>query len=104
MQRGEVWWASIPEPTGRRPVLLLSRNRAIQVREYVTVALITRTIRHLPVEVSLETEDGMPKSCVVNLDDINTIPKKLLSQRLTTLSEDRMRLVERALKFALDLN
>ena len=31
MMRGEVWWANLPPPIGRRPVLLLSRNRAYSV-------------------------------------------------------------------------
>jgi len=53
MKRGEVWWANLPAPIGRRPVLLLSRDRAYQVRTAVTVAEITRTIRHIPVEVEL---------------------------------------------------
>jgi len=47
MKRGEVWWAELPEPIGHRPVLLLSRNRAYEVRNAVTVAEITQTIRAL---------------------------------------------------------
>jgi mRNA-degrading endonuclease toxin of MazEF toxin-antitoxin module len=26
MRRGEVWWADLPAPAGKRPVVLLSRN------------------------------------------------------------------------------
>ena len=37
MRRGEVWWADLPVPVGRRPVVLLSRNEAYAVRELVTV-------------------------------------------------------------------
>ena len=103
MRRGEVWWADLPQPTGRRAVLILSRDKAIQVREYVTVAEITRTVRDIPVEVSLGLEDGLPKVCVVNLDVINTIPKSLFSKYLSTLSLQKMMCVEEALKFALDL-
>ena len=32
MKRGEIWWADLPPPVGRRPVLLLSRDRAYVVR------------------------------------------------------------------------
>lgn len=103
MQRGDVWWADLPKPVGRRPVVILSRNRAIEVREYVTVAELTRTIREIPVEVTLGPEDGLPKKCVVNLDVINTIPKKLLAERITTLSPEKLKDVESALKFALAL-
>ena len=103
MERGEVWWADLPKPVGRRPVVILSRNRAIQVRDYVTVAEVTTTIRHIPVEVKLGLEDGLPKTCVANLDVINTVPKKLLSERVAILKPSKMKSVEEALKFALDL-
>ena len=53
MRRGEVWWAELPQPVGRRPVLLLSRDAAYSVRTPVTVAIVTRTIRNIPVEVLL---------------------------------------------------
>lgn len=103
MRRGEVWWAELPQPIGRRPVLLLSRDAAYSVRASVTVGIVTRTIRNIPVEVSLGKEDGMPTRCVVNLDDILTIPKSRLSERITTLSPEKMSAVTKAIAFALDL-
>jgi mRNA interferase MazF len=103
MRRGEVWRAELPPPTGRRPVLLLSRDAAYSVRTSVTVALITRTIRNIPVEVLLGQEDGMPVECVVNLDSILTIPKSRLTERITMLSVERMTAVAKAVVFALDL-
>lgn len=103
MERGEVWLADLPKPVGRRPVVILSRNRAIQVRDYVTVAEVTSTIRDIPVEVSLGREDGLPRACVVNLDVINTIPKKLLAERIAMLIPAKIKSLESALKFALAL-
>lgn len=103
MRRGEVWWAELPQPIGRRPVLLLSRDAAYSVRTSVTVAIITRTIRNIPTEVLLEQEDEMPAKCVVNLDDILTIPKSRLTERITTLSSGKMSAVAKAIVFALDL-
>jgi mRNA-degrading endonuclease toxin of MazEF toxin-antitoxin module len=47
--------------------------------------------------------DGVGDECVVNLDDIHTIRLRSLSDRLTALSEERMREVEVAIKFALDM-
>lgn len=104
MQRGEVWWADLPEPVGRRPVVVLSRNRAIQIREFVTVAEVTSTIRHIPVEVALGPEDGLPKKCVVNLDVINTIPKKVLKDYVSSLNRTKLEAVESALKFVFALS
>ena len=103
MRRGEVWWAELPPPIGRRPVLLLSRDAAYSVRTSVTAAVITRTIRNIPVEVLLGQKDGMPIECVVNLDNILTMPKSRLTERITTLSAEKMTAVVKAIVFALDL-
>ncbi len=103
MRRGEVWWAELPPPIGRRPVVLLSRDAAYRVRTSVTVGMVTRTVRDIPVEVPLGPEDGMPQECVVNLDDILTIPKSRLAERITTLSSQKMNAVAKAIIFALDL-
>ncbi len=103
MRRGEVWWAQLPRPIGRRPVVLLSRDAAYRIRTAVTVAPVARTVRNIPVEVSLDRGDGLHAPCVVNLDDIITIPKALVTERISTLSPERMREVGEAVRFALDL-
>ena len=103
MHRGEVWWAFLPPPIGRRPVLLLSREAVYQVRSFVTVGVVTRTVRGIPTEVSLGPEDGMPARCVANLDNILTIPKDQLVEQITTLSTEKMSAVAEAIAFALDL-
>jgi len=103
VRRGEVWWAELPPPIGRRPVVLLSRDVAYRVRTSITVGIVTRITRNIPVEVPLGPEDGMPQQCVVNLDDILTIPKARLAERITTLSPEKMTAVARAISFALDL-
>ena len=103
MRRGEVRWAELAPPIGRQPVVLLSRDAAYRVRTSVTVGMVTRTIRAIPVEVPLSTEDGMPQQCVVNLDNILTIPKARLGERITTLSPQKMSAIAKAVIFALDL-
>ena len=101
MKRGEIWWAELEPPAGRRPVLLLSRDEAYAIRELVIVAPVTTRIRHIPSEVPLGPEDGLPKPCVVNLDTISTIAKATLRDKLTTLSPEKLKAVEIALHFAL---
>jgi len=103
MHRGEVWWADLPLPVGKRPVLLLSREVAYKVRSSITAAVITRTIRSIPVEVLLGKEDGMPAKCAVNLDEIITVPKSRLVERIASLSPEKMAVVASAISFALDL-
>jgi mRNA interferase MazF len=103
MQRGEGWWAEMPQPVGRRPVVLLSRDSAYMVRTSVTVGIITRTIRGIPVEVPLGIEDGLSQKCVINLDEIITIPKNILTECITKLPTVKMTAVAEAIRFALDL-
>ena len=103
MKRGEIWWAELAPPAGRRPVLLLSRNEAYAVRELVMVAPLTTRIRGISSEVPLGDEDGMPRACVVNLDTITTIAKANLRERLTALSAEKFKAVDEALHFSLGL-
>ena len=103
MRRGEIWWAVLPEPTGRRPVLLLSRNEAYAVRELVTIAPVTTRIRDLPSEIRLGTAERLPRSCVANLDVITTIPRKCLRERISALTATKARELDEAILFALGL-
>lgn len=104
MRRGEVWWANLPPPVGKRPVVLVSRERAILARSAVTVAIVTSTIRNLPVEVPLGPAEGLPKPCVMNADVLNTIPKKWLTSRLSQLGDRKIQEINHALNFALGLD
>ena len=103
MRRGEVWWAELPLPAGRRPVVLLSRNEAYQVRENVTVAPVTTRIRGIPTEVILGPREGLRRLGVANLDSILTVQKSLLRIRIAKLTPAKVDAVNRAIKFALDL-
>ena len=103
MRRGEIWWAELEPPAGRRPVVLLSRDEAYNVRSLVIVAPVTTRIRRIPSEVPLGIDDGMPQDCVANLDTITTIPKDCLQNRLTTLSAKKLKEVESAICFTLGM-
>ncbi len=85
MNRGEVWWLEHPE-AGRRPACVVTRQGAIGVLTSVVVAPATRTIRDIPTEVRLTPADGMPADCALSLDNLTTVPKALLTERITTLS------------------
>ncbi len=103
MRKGEIWWARLRPPEGRRPVLLLSRNEAYSVRTAIAAAPLTTTTRGIPVEVVLDETDGVPRRCAINLDSIQTIPISYLLERITKLSPEKLDEVHRALFFALDL-
>ena len=105
MRRGEVWWANLPEPWGRRPVLLLARDEAYSALTWVMVAPITTNVRPIPTAVALNAEvDGVPRACAAAVDNIQAIHKSWLDARITNLGQDRMREVEQAVHFALDVS
>ena len=104
MRRGEIWWAELDPPSGRRPVLLLSRDGSYDARSLVIMAPLTTRTRYIITEVPLTTQDGLPQNCVVNLDTITTISKNRLSNRLTILTPEKLKDVDRSLHFALGLD
>lgn len=100
--RGEVWWCELPE-VRRRPVVVLSRDRAIPRLRRAIVGPCTTTIRGIPSEVPLEpNEDPIPQPSAVNLDSVEYVPVASLVDRLGRLSDDRMREVCAALAVAVD--
>jgi len=101
VERGEVRFFRFPAPDKQRLVLLLTRASALRYLSRVTVAPITSTIRGVPSEVALGTEDGMKGPCAVNLHNVVTVPQVGLGRRVATLSSARMREVCLALAFAL---
>jgi mRNA-degrading endonuclease toxin of MazEF toxin-antitoxin module len=103
VERGEVWWAKMAQPYGTRPVLLLSRSHVYRVRNSVSVAVITTHARRIPVEVPLGREDGMPRPCVVNGDEVHTIPMIWIDNQITILTAERMKAVVDAVRYALDM-
>lgn len=101
MRRGEIRWYRFAAPDRRRPVLLLTRDSALEFLGEVTVAPITSTIRDIPTEVVLTPGDGMPRECAVNLDHMQTVDKSKVGGLVTTLGSPRMAEVRAALLFAL---
>ncbi len=101
MRQYEIWWADLPKPAGRRPVLLLSRDDAYGVLNKLVAAEITPTIRHIPIEVPLGKTAGMPRPCVVNCDNLRTISKVHLVERISRIPTRRIGEVKRAVGYAL---
>jgi mRNA interferase MazF len=101
MRQYEIWWANLPRPAGRRPVLLLSRDGAYAFLNKVVAAEITTTIRRIPIEVPLGATEGLPKKCVVNCDNLRTISKQNLVERISQLRPQRIPEVKRAVGYAL---
>ena len=103
MRLGDVWWADLPPPAGHRPVVLISRDEAYVYRELVTVAPVSRRIRGIRGEVQLGPEDGLPRSCAVNLDSMTTVPIDALQRQIASLRIEKLQAVDSAIHFALGL-
>ena len=89
MQRGEIWFARTPG--GDRPVLVLTRDPVADRIGAVVVVALTRTARGLVSELALSVErDGVPSDCVVNFDNIHTLPRDAFRRRLAALSPARL--------------
>ena len=97
MKQFEIWWASLPEPVGRRPILLLGRSSAIPYLGRVLAAEVTTTIRAIPQEVALGRSEGLPQRSVANLDATRTVPVSCLTSRIGALKATRHIEVKRAL-------
>ena len=81
MRRGEIWFAATPG--GDRPVLVLTRDPVADRIGSVVVAALTRTRRVLVSELELTADrDGVPTDCVVNFDNLHTIPRSTFRRRV----------------------
>lgn len=104
MRRGDVWWATLTEPWGRRPVLLVARDEAYSILTWVMVAPLTTTLRAIPTAVLLDpATDGVPQRCVVSLDTIRAIRTDWLYSLIVPLRSATMGAVDRAIHFSLRL-
>jgi mRNA interferase MazF len=110
MKRGEVWWASLPAPTGsgpgfRRPVLVIQSDPFNQSRiATVVTAVITSNLAlaDAPGNVRLgRSESGLAKSSVVNVSQVVTLDRQLLTQRVRAVPGATMRQVDEGLRLVL---
>jgi mRNA interferase MazF len=102
--RGDVFWADLGPPAGRRPVCVLSRDAAIAVLHTVTCAPITRTIRGIRSEVEVDRRHGLPDTSVISCDNLLTVPQNVLDPAPAGhLDEVKRAELDRALRYALDI-
>ncbi len=103
MNRGEIRWYKFKSPDKKRPVLILTRDSILEYLGEVTIAPISSTVRDIPSEVFLSRHEGMKADCAINLDHIQTVSKGKIGSLITTLPEETLEQVRRAILFALDL-
>ena len=112
MRRGEIWWASLPEPAGsgpgyRRPCLIVSANPFNESRINTVIAVvITSNLRlaDAPGNVRLPSRGtGLSKPSVANVSQVITIDKSLLSERVGRVASLLMIAIDDGLRLALAL-
>ncbi len=112
MQRGEIWWASLPapkssEPGYRRPVLVVQSdafNRS-QIGTVVVAAITSNTdLAAAPGNVLLgRRSSGLPKPSVVNVSQVLTLDKKTLTELVRALPSRDIKAVDGGLRLVLGL-
>ena len=101
--RNEIYWADLGAPAGRRPVCVLTRDAAAAILTAVTCAPITRTVRGIRSEVPIGEPEGLPEPCVINCDNIVTVPiEDLDPEPVGRLDEVTRVALDRAVRYALD--
>ena len=112
MRRGEIWWGSLPEPTGsgpgfRRPLLIVSANSFNDSRiSTVVAAVITSNLRvaDAPGNVRLPTKGtGLTKASVVNVSQIITVDKTFLTEPIGRLNPRLLAEVDEGLRLVLSI-
>jgi mRNA interferase MazF len=93
----ELWCAVLLEPAGRRPVLFVGGSTSFEYLGRVLVAEVTTSVRGSPQEIHLGRREGLPRSCVANLDALRTIPRTQFGTRIGRLSVSRHVEVKRSL-------
>jgi mRNA interferase MazF len=104
VNRGDIFWAELGPPAGRRPVCVLTRDAAISVLRSVTCAPVTRTARGVASEVQVGSVEGLPNASVINCDNVLTIPQAWLDARPVGRLDHATRIaLDEALRYALDI-
>jgi len=112
MKRGEIWWAALPEPVGsepgyRRPVLVIQADEFNQsaIRTVVCAAITSNiNLADAPGNVQLSSRSsGLPRVSVVNVSQVLSVDRSLLTQRVKAIDLESMKQVEDGLRLVMKL-
>jgi len=112
MNRGEIWWADLPEPTGsapgyRRPVVVIQSD--IFNKTNLNTSIVASITTNLELEkmrgnvLLKKHQSGLPKDSVVNITQVFSLDKRLLLEFVGTLSERKMEQIDKGLRLVLSL-
>ncbi len=112
MKRGEIWWASLPEPSGsepgyRRPLLIVQADEFNQSRIGTTLAVTITSNVNLamaPGNVLIKARaSGLPRDSVVNVSQLITVDKRFVTQRVKALDQSVLEQIDEGLRLVLSL-
>jgi mRNA interferase MazF len=112
IKRGEIWWASLPEPAGsmpgyRRPVVIVQSDAFNRSRITTVLAVvITSNLRlaNAPGNVYLPAKStGLPKDSVANISQVVTVDVAFLMELVGQLPSSQIRQLEEGLRLVLAL-
>lgn len=112
VQRGEIWWANLPEPIGsepgfRRPVLVIQSNDFNRSRIATVIALVVTSnikLAQAPGNVLLPSKvTGLSKDSVANVSQVITIDKSFLTENIGTIPAYLLEQVENGIRLVMGL-
>ena len=112
MERGEVWWARLPDPTAsepgfRRPIVIIQSNafNCSRIRTLIAVVLTSNLrLAEAPGNVLIPASDsGLPKDSVANVSQVITVDRSFLTERCGRLPAHLVKSVDEGLRLTLSL-
>jgi mRNA interferase MazF len=112
IQRGEIWWADLPEPRRsepgyRRPVLVVQADsfNLSRIQTAIVAAITTNVeLANAPGNVLLPARSaGLPRDSVVNVSQLLTLDRSFLTEQAGTLPARLQRSVDEGLRTVLEL-
>ncbi len=113
IQRGEIWWADLPEPKGsepgyRRPVVVIQSNDFNRSRIATTVVVAVTSnlnLAQMPGNVLLPKKaTGLTKDSVANVSQIFTVDKVFLTEKVSDLPKYLIEQIEDGLRLVMNLD
>lgn len=112
VRRGQIWWASLPEPIGpepgsRRPLLVVQADSFNRSRIQTVVAVVLTSNLHraeAPGNVLLPREEtSLPRDSVANVSQVVTADRRFLTQQVSTLPRSLLAAIDDGLRLVFDL-
>ncbi len=110
IKRGDIFYCDLnpvfgSEQGGKRPVLVIQNDIGNRYSPTIIVAAITSINKKTgqPTHICIEDSDGLPKDSIIMLEQIRTIDKRRLSDKIGHLDSVKMKEVDKALQISFNV-